>query len=146
MKHIRIINPDVQTLDEITTLVSKVTTKNWKPAVYIGYITANLPFDTLALFGAVDDSGSLRGIIQMEIPHPLSPEMGYMQMCASHSDVPIEDGLAVLELAEEWLKSKGATKWRCWTTVNPKLLMRKYKFSYCGKIDDEYVLGRDIQV
>lgn len=130
---------DADLICKIITLVNKVPNRDYSEQQYIRYLLTYLHDGTIGLFGIFDPD--LVGIIHAEHPHPLTPDVGYIVLAVC--DVPFHaEGQEILCVAENWLASKGAKRWRMETARNPVLWRKLYGLDV---VANDYILGREIK-
>lgn len=119
-KRIEYLTPGL--IIQIANLFERVDGRTCNVATYISYIYRN--FNRIALFGVFDRHNSLVGYTHAEPPHPLEPEIAYLPFSSSTKECGHEMAMKAVELAEEWMKQFGATRWKMETTRNTKAMSK----------------------
>jgi len=140
MRIARIVRPDATLLFQILELVHEVDT-SFTLKQYTEYVTEYS--EVIGLFGYFD--GELRGYVHAEAPHPLEPDIGFINIVTGRLNISKKIKQQTLQLVEQWLKEQGAKMWRMTTKKNPAIWRRRWGLEYVGEVDGEFILQKEIK-
>lgn len=116
---IQLVNPTAEELAEILTLFRDIPGRTCTAAVYLQYLDNN--WDSVAVFVAKKD-GKIVGFTQAEAPNMLDPKCAWLPFSHATARCGHKNSLRAIELAEAWMKERGATHWKMATVRSPKSL------------------------
>lgn len=118
----QLIDPDDKDMAAILNLFRDIPGRTCSAAAYLSYLNAN--WQSIAIFVGRDKDGKIVGFTQAESPGVLDPNCAWLPFSNSTNKCPHRVSVDGMKLAVEWMKGKGAVKFKMVTVRKPEK-MRK---------------------
>ncbi len=133
----RLEDPSNGDIAAVLNLFKDISGRTCTAAEYLEYL--HLHWIMVALF-VVRKDGKVVGFTQAEAPGTLDPKCAWLPYSHATCQCPHKWSVKAVELAIEWMKGFGATKFKCTVTRNVKSFERLWKM----RRSKEVLLEKDI--
>lgn len=133
----QLIDPNDQDVADVLNLFKGIPGRTCTANAYLEYL--NTRWLTIGLF-VVRDSDRIIGFTQAECPGTLDPGCAWLPFSHALPECPHEQAVAALELAVEWMKGFGATKFKVMTVRKPAAFAKRWGM----KRSKEVLMEKDI--
>ncbi len=116
-----LLNPSPEEMAEILNLFKKIKGRTCTAKNYLDYLLYH--WDNVAIF-VVKKAGKIVAFTQAEAPGMLEPKTAWLPFSSVSSGVARVDSRKGLELAEVWMRGKGATKYKLSTVRHPRAMSK----------------------
>jgi len=135
----QLINPTADDIAQILNLFRNINGRTCTAADYLKYLNVN--WGNIALFIAKDEAGNIVSFTQAESPSILDPKCAWLPFSYSDSKFGHKRALEAVKMAENWMRERGATKWKMNTVLSPSAINRLWGL----KQSDEIIMEKIIQ-
>ncbi len=130
-------NPNAEDLAEVLNLFRDIPGRTCSAAVYLEYLRTN--WLLVAIF-IVRKENKIVGFTQATAPGQLDPKCAWLPFSHALPECPHERAQEAVELAVEWMRGFGATKFKVTTVRRPGAFSRKWGM----KRSKEVLMEKDI--
>ena len=130
-------DPNDKDMADVLNLFKEIPGRTCTAAKYLDYLNTN--WLLVALF-IVRTNGDIVGFTQAEAPNQLDPECAWLPYSHALPQCPHKQSEKAVELAIEWMRGFGATKFKCHTVRNVEAFGRLWKM----KRSPEVLMEKDI--
>lgn len=116
-------NPAPDDIAQVLTMFRKIPGRTCSAANYLDYLQDN--WSNVAIF-VVKRDDKIVGFTQAEAPSILDPKCAWLPFSYLLPGISHKDSVGALELAEQWMKEKGATKWKMATVRRTDALKKAW--------------------
>lgn len=117
----QLIDPNHEDVAAVLNLFKGIKGRTCTAAAYLEYLNTN--WLIVALF-AVRKGQKIVGFTQAEAPCTLDPKCAWLPFSHATNECPKEQSRKAIDMAVEWMKGFGATKFKYTTVRNPRTLER----------------------
>jgi len=133
----QLVDPTIKDIADVLNLFRKIKGRTCTAANYYKFI--DLYWSHIAFFVA-RKGDTIVGFTQAQEPGLLEPTIGYLPFSCSSKECGHENAKKGVEMAEQWMKERGAKSWRMTTVRTVKAMKKLWGISACKEILMEKVL------
>lgn len=133
----QLIDPKHKDMAEVLNLFKGIPGRTCTAAAYLDYL--NWHWETIALF-VVRKNGDILGFTQAEAPGTLDPKCAWLPFSRALPECPHEQAIKAVDLAIEWMRGFGATKFKYTVVRKPAAFTKKWGM----KRSKEVLMEKDI--